>query len=1035
MSRLDQRVRSVELRAVNLLTSDQVASVVDPGATPSSPDTTVSSSAPYQFRKVQDAYIYPKAVGYSTDRVEIYTEADLGAGVGDRLEVSGIHWASSSPIDVDGDNFTVLEVDTPPWDGRTLPNGVTKHDPEDDQLTGVEISNTYTFKPDTSAPTTWSSVRRLQTRRKVNFYEISAAPSTVTLTMNAVHHFEVGDVIFVDIFAKNSTAYGQDGLFRITAVTSTTIEYELSAGVDTAVLPTDISGDEVYVFPVAREYRPYGSTWVDSANNETYYWDGIRWVSYTPGAVTEDGDPPSPVTGFSATSTAEVAPVTYEAYAKVTLSWTAPTTSVSGNSLTDLVGYKIRWRRTTTEDWLPWISFLDATATSYVFDSETKLSQGQLYYFQIVAIDSGLQESTSVTTSHTTVISAGDHTVYPPNTPTATSRLGTITIAWDGNLRTGVSTVTAPDNIVSMNVYMSTISGFTPNSSNLYERVSVFGGGGAFTVITDLTYGTTYYFKITLTDSAGVESSPSIQVAAQVQPLVDTDLIANTLNTWPFAGQVIPVGALADGSINASTLFGDNVVVQDAIAANAIGVNELAANSVIAGKIGANAVTAGTIAALTIQAGQIAANAIESDKITAGAITAVKINTDAVEAGKIKAGAVEADKIKAGAVTASKLESEMVLSSDIIVRDASNGPRIEIRGSTNLGPRGIVAFKNSGSGVANAAFRFYTDGTVYLDDVSIDTGGIIRAGATTFENGAITGGVIRTSASTSQERIRLDGPNVWLSFCASGDSNGDPQGTIQSRGTQGIRIQAKSNVMFTIGAANSGVDANNKVFINSSGMGFVAPTTQRWQGSLVTSATGGLSANGGNPSPGEILASANIEAGTFITAGTYINANQGIKANADSATGYIELTSSGTIVRKAVDTNTSSYNYAIWNRFTGALDIGLSTSSDVRMKKNIVDTSLGLDFINDVRPVEFEYIEPGSKFDEGVQFGIIAQELKTTLESYNIPDNNGLLNTFDDTDYYSLTKDQLIAPLIKAVQELSQKNIELESRIASLEGE
>lgn len=118
-------------------------------------------------------------------------------------------------------------------------------------------------------------------------------------------------------------------------------------------------------------------------------------------------------------------------------------------------------------------------------------------------------------------------------------------------------------------------------------------------------------------------------------PLVNTDLIAGTLTTWPFGPKTVSAGSLADGSVSATSLA-DGAVVTEKIAAGAIGATEIAANAIIAGKIGANAVTATTVAAGAIEAGKIAANAITADKILAGAITAIKIDSEAITSAKIK---------------------------------------------------------------------------------------------------------------------------------------------------------------------------------------------------------------------------------------------------------------------------------------------------------------------------------------------------------------------------------------------------------------
>lgn len=934
LGRMEQRVRSVELRPISLLTSSEIEAAVEVGAPATSPETVVGAAAPWQFKKVQDGYIYPKALtGLSEDRVELYTEADTGAEVNDRIEVSGIHWASSEPIDVTSDNFTVKNIDEPSWSGRPS----YKHDPTQDQLAGVTISHAYEFKPETAAPQTWSSRRRLQTRRKVDSFEISAVPnSTVTLTMNATHHFEIGDIIFVGISSESSAAYGSDGLFEITDVTGTTIEYVLSAGVDTPVSSTDVSSADVYVFPVIREWAQDGSIWVNSSNNTTYYWDGIRWVEYTPTSdVGQDGDPPAPPSGLSITSEAALFGANYQAYAKVSLAWTAPTLTAAGETLTDLAGYKIRWRRSTLEDWRE-KQILNPLATSYTFDDDVVLAQNTFYYFELYAYDSGQQLSTAATGTHTTAQSEEDHTVYPPSAPVLTSRLGTITVSWGGTLSTGLSTLAAPSNIQFMNVYLSTSSGFTPSSSNFHERVRVFGSDGGFTVLTDLTYGTSYYVKITVIDSAGVESDASAQATAQVQPLVDADIASSALANWPFNGGTIPAGALASGAINASNMFGNDVVVQSAIAANAIGANEIAAGAIIAGKIGANAVTAATIAAGSITAGKIATNAVEADKINAGAITTVKLD----------ANAVTANKIDSGAITADKLESNLVLSDLIIVGDEATGStgdpgRIEIRGETQANP-GIVAFKNGAGGATNATFRLYTgNGRAYLSE--------------TFVDGDITldGGTIRTDAVGST-RVEIQ------------DS------------TPAVDFYSGSTRIGRIGPYSTGVR------IYGSGSAYLT-----------------------------------------VTAGT---------VNAENCSFTADGISSTQRLAQSIWANTGTGSFTVNRNSGGQL---VPTTSDSRLKTDVASIDGALNKINQLNPVTFRWT--AGEAEDVKTPGLIAQEVANVFSEDELfivwsQDDPNAEGEFVDNPIKSIEYVNLIPHLIKAVQELSQKNSELEARIATLEG-
>lgn len=86
---------------------------------------------------------------------------------------------------------------------------------------------------------------------------------------------------------------------------------------------------------------------------------------------------------------------------------------------------------------------------------------------------------------------------------------------------------------------------------------------------------------------------------------------------------------------------------------------------------------------------------------------------------------------------------------------------------------------------------------------------------------------------------------------------------------------------------------------------------------------------------------------------------------------------------------------------------GAFNSSDRRMKKNIVPTALGIEFIDKLKPVEYNWINP--KLPQGKYYGFIAQDLQALgfagVDSSN-PKELGLRYT------------DLIAPLVKATQEI-----------------
>jgi hypothetical protein len=128
---------------------------------------------------------------------------------------------------------------------------------------------------------------------------------------------------------------------------------------------------------------------------------------------------------------------------------------------------------------------------------------------------------------------------------------------------------------------------------------------------------------------------------------------------------------------------------------------------------------------------------------------------------------------------------------------------------------------------------------------------------------------------------------------------------------------------------------------------------------------------------------------------------------------------------------------------------GTIQTSDERTKKDIADSSLGLDFVKALRPVSYKWVE-GSKEVTGqvdgqapttvsvpgqrTHFGLIAQEVKAALPEGVDFGGWVLTDKNDANSQQALRYDQFIAPLIQAVKELSQKVEVLEARIAVLEG-
>jgi len=133
----------------------------------------------------------------------------------------------------------------------------------------------------------------------------------------------------------------------------------------------------------------------------------------------------------------------------------------------------------------------------------------------------------------------------------------------------------------------------------------------------------------------------------------------------------------------------------------------------------------------------------------------------------------------------------------------------------------------------------------------------------------------------------------------------------------------------------------------------------------------------------------------------------------------------------------------IYNAFTS--NATWTQTSDGRLKTNVQDDSLGLSFINRLRPVKFnwkpsnevdpslpQYNETNLRNTSAVIHGLIAQEVKAALDAEGV-------STFAGWDVGSdgvqaISREMFISPLIKAIQELTAQVETLKSEIATLKG-
>lgn len=171
-----------------------------------------------------------------------------------------------------------------------------------------------------------------------------------------------------------------------------------------------------------------------------------------------------------------------------------------------------------------------------------------------------------------------------------------------------------------------------------------------------------------------------------------------------------------------------------------------------------------------------------------------------------------------------------------------------------------------------------------------------------------------------------------------------------------------------------------------------------------------------------------VRAGEVVTTSNN-NICLGYYANPSSSTGTQQLVIGTNYGSTGKGNNTGFIDPNGGPVYQGNNSSSWSTTSDQRLKKNIVDNNVGLTAINSIRVRNFEY-RVGDEITElpthcaikkeGVQLGVIAQELQAVLPNCVKIESTGVL---------SVDTDNLTWYLINAVKELKAQNDSLQARL------
>ena len=470
------------------------------------------------------------------------------------------------------------------------------------------------------------------------------------------------------------------------------------------------------------------------------------------------------------------------------------------------------------------------------------------------------------------------------------------------------------------------------------------------------------------------------------------------------------------------------------------------------------------------------------------------------------------------------------------IKTSTTGTRVEIL--DNSGIEGEIRFETSTGTTA----RLVADAaTEFAIEQSALSGGKIKLFTGVTSDGLqFTGNEVNfaTPLGSNNPVIKLNGTNAnsagtsTLSKILGVDSSGRLSVGSATSGVSSISGSGDISVTGSGGVLNihhddsdhsyaaSGHDHDSDYYSSSAGSLLASSLTNHTSNSSAHGTFDNYSSWTLRGNPGGNLQTSSIGSGgtASIYAGSGVTASMSGSSITLNASGVTSIGQSGTdgfvksVSGSTVNTSPTLGNIAIYTgshypessfNVLGASNdrwyrlyaqVSTSVSSDERLKENIVDINQGLDFINDLRPVEFtwkdvteyacedypddkynktrefcskckkendtvysDYLLEKENFDNEViedeptepvftpctwietqtdinedkkSWGMLAQEVETALDGYE----GQVLNHDTENDIYGLSYSSFVAPIIKAIQELSTQISDLTARIEVLEG-